>query len=95
MTQLEAVAFMGGVIGTGYLVIGCFFLRFWQRARDALFLAFAGAFFLLALNQVLPVLAGIPREEQGGVYLLRAAGFGLIIVAILVKNLGGGRSNAP
>jgi hypothetical protein len=82
------VAFAAGVLTCGYFLVGCFFMRFWVRARDFLFLIFAGAFFLLAANQALPILLGIPREEQGGVYLLRAAGFALIIIAILVKNIG-------
>ncbi|WP_436040821.1 DUF5985 family protein [Rhizobium sp. LjRoot98] len=30
-----------------------FFIRFWRRTRDALFAAFAAAFWLLALNQAL------------------------------------------
>lgn len=81
-------AFTGGALSLGFLVIALFFLHFWMRARDALFLIFAAAFCLLAANQALPILLGIPREEAAGVYLLRAAGFALIIVAVLVKNLG-------
>jgi hypothetical protein len=83
------IPFMAGVIKMGYFVAGFFFVRFWARTRDVLFLIFAGAFALLALNQALPVLMGVPREEQGSFYLLRAAGFGLIIIAILAKNVGG------
>ena len=82
------LSFFGGVIAAGYAVAAGFFLRFWVRTRDGLFLAFAGAFGLMAANQSLPVLLGIPREEQSGVYLLRLAAFVLIILAILRKNLG-------
>jgi hypothetical protein len=82
-------AFIAGALTAGYAVAGVFFLSFWRRTRDSLFLVFAFAFWLMALNQALPILMGIPREEQGGIYLLRLAAFILIIVAILRKNLSG------
>lgn len=81
------IGVMGGALAMGYAVAALFFLRFFARTRDTLFLAFAGAFALLALNQLLPVLSGLPGEEQSGFYLLRLAGFLVIIVAILSKNL--------
>ena len=79
--------FFGGVLTLGFLVVSVFFLKFWRRTGERLFLAFAAAFCLLAANQAVPVLFGIPREEQSYVYLLRLAGFGMIIAAILGKNL--------
>lgn len=88
MTQ-TTVAFVSGLITAGYTVAGVFFLSFWRRTKDSLFAVFAVAFWLMALNQALPVVLGIPREEQGGIYLLRAAAFTLIILAILRKNLSG------
>jgi hypothetical protein len=81
-------AFAGGALTLGFLIVGLFFLRFWRRTRDGLFLAFALAFALLATNQAVPVLAGIPSENQGYVYLLRLAAFVLIIAAVLRKNIG-------
>lgn len=84
----DHLSFFGGAIAAGYAVAAGFFMRFWGRTRYGLFLAFAGAFALMAANQSLPVLLGIPREEQSGVYLLRLAAFVLIILAILRKNLG-------
>ncbi len=81
------VAFMGGLSVAGYAIAGVFFLSFWRKTRDSLFMVFALAFGLMTLNQAVPVILGIPREEQGGIYLLRAAAFILIIVAILAKNL--------
>jgi hypothetical protein len=82
-------SFVGGVVAMGFAVAGLFFLRFFARTRDRLFLAFAGAFGLLALNQVLVILLAIPREEQSPFYLLRLAAFLLIIAAILSKNVRG------
>lgn len=81
-------AFWAGMITTGFLVIGLFFLRFWRRTGDRLFLAFAVAFWLFAANQALVALAGIPREEQSWIYLLRLAGFAVLLVAIVGKNVG-------
>ena len=85
------VAFVAGIISMGYVIGGFFFLRFWTRTRDSLFAVFAAAFWLMALNQALPVLLGIPREEQSGIYLLRLGAFILIIAAVLRKNLQGRR----
>jgi hypothetical protein len=81
------VAFAGGALTLGYLAAGLFFLKFWRRTRDALFLAFAAAFALLAGNQAVPVLFGVASEDQSYIYLLRLAGFALIIWAVLRKNL--------
>lgn len=80
------VAFMGGATAVGCLVAGLFFLRFWTRTRDGLFLAFAIAFWLMAVNQALPVLLALRDEAVGGIYLLRLTAFLLIIGAILAKN---------
>ncbi|WP_041373652.1 DUF5985 family protein [Phenylobacterium zucineum] len=85
------LAFFGGALTLGYLMAAAFFLKFWRRTRDALFLSFAAAFALLAMNQAAPVIFNIPREDQAPVYLLRLAGFALIIWAILRKNLQRGR----
>lgn len=79
--------FVAGVLTTGYFIAGLFFLKFWRRTRDSLFLTFACAFALMAVNQAVPALFGIPDEALGGVYLLRLAAFLLIIWAILRKNL--------
>lgn len=82
-----AVAFAAGALSLGFLAVGLFFLKFWRRTGDGLFLAFAVAFALLAANQAVPVVFGVPSEDQGYVYLLRLAAFLLIILAVLRKNL--------
>ncbi|HVZ99996.1 MAG TPA: DUF5985 family protein [Caulobacterales bacterium] len=80
--------FISGAIAMGYAVAAIFFLRFWRRTRDGLFLAFALAFVLLALNSALTVILGSLLEERSWIYLLRLAAFCLLIVAILRKNAG-------
>ncbi len=79
--------FVWGLITMGYLIAGLFFLRFWVRTREGLFAAFSAAFWLLALNQGLVAISGVPREEQTWFYLLRLVAFLIIIAAVVAKNL--------
>jgi hypothetical protein len=85
------IGFVGGALCLGFLVVSLNFLNFWRRTRDGLFLAFAAAFALLAVNQALVALLAIPDENRVGIYLLRLAAFGLIIWAVLRKNVSGER----
>ncbi len=78
--------FLSGALTMGFVVGGLFFLRFWTRTRDGLFLAFALAFWLLGLTQAILALGGIPVEERSWVYLIRLAAFLLILVSIFLKN---------
>ncbi|HYE26990.1 MAG TPA: DUF5985 family protein [Allosphingosinicella sp.] len=79
-------AFLSGAITIGFVVAGLFFLRFWKRTREGLFLAFALAFWLLGLGQALLTFTSIPIEERSWLYLLRLAAFALILVSIWIKN---------
>jgi hypothetical protein len=79
--------FVSGAITMGYLIAGVFFLKFWKRTQDGLFIVFACAFWLLALTQSLVSLTYVPREEQSWIYLFRLAAFALIIAAIIRKNV--------
>ena len=83
MTILD---FLAGAVTFGFVVAGLFFLRFWRRTGDSLFLAFAAAFFLLGIGQGLLALANIPVEERSWMYLFRLAAFALILMAIVRKN---------
>lgn len=87
----ELYLFLSGAVATGFVVAGLFFLRFWKRTRDSLFVAFAFAFWLLGLTQALLALADIPVEERSWLYLLRLAAFSLILVSIGLKNRGARR----
>jgi len=78
--------FLSGAVAFGFFVCGLFFLRYWRRTRDQLFLAFALAFALLGAGQAILALGNIPTEERGSIYLLRLAAFALILIAILRKN---------
>jgi len=81
------IDFLSGAITLGFFVAAAFFLRFWRRTHDRLFLAFAAAFALLALNQTLAAFLGASDELTPYTYLLRVLGFALILYAIIDKNV--------
>ena len=78
--------FLSGAVALGFFVCALFFLRFWRRTRDTLFLAFGLAFLLMGIGQSVLALASIPTEERGSIYLFRLAAFAVIILAIIRKN---------
>jgi uncharacterized membrane protein HdeD (DUF308 family) len=81
--------FLSGAITMGFAIAGLFFLRFWNRTREGLFLAFAFAFWLLGVAQALLVFTNIPDEERSWLFLLRLAAFSLILISIWGKNRKG------
>jgi len=78
--------FLSGAITLGFLVAGLFFLRFWRKTGDGLFLAFAAAFALLGIGQAVQALANVTQEERSYILLIRLAAFSIIIAAIVRKN---------
>lgn len=78
--------FLSGAITMGFVVAGLFFLRFWKRTHEGLFVAFALAFWLLGLTQALLSFTNIPVEERSWLYLLRLAAFSLILISVWLKN---------
>ena len=87
------IEFLSGAITLGFFIGAVFFLRFWRRTADRLFLAFASGFFLLALNQAAAQWLGAADERVGYTYLLRVVGFIIILAAIVDKNLARGKPN--
>ena len=85
------IEYLSGAVTLGYAVAALFFLRFWRRTGDRLFVAFAIAFVLLTLNQALAQWLGAADERVGYTYLLRVLGFILILGAIVDKNLSSAR----
>lgn len=81
------IEFLSGAVAMGFVVGALFFLRFWKRTGDRLFLAFGAAFALLALNQGLAQWIGAADERVAYTYLLRILGFVLILAAIVDKNV--------
>jgi Family of unknown function (DUF5985) len=81
------IEFLSGALTMGFVIGALFFLRFWRRTAERLFLAFAAAFLLLALNQALALWLGAADERVGYTYLLRVLGFVAILGAIIDKNV--------
>lgn len=81
------INFLAGMVTLGFFLAGVFFLRFWRRTGDRLFLAFAAAFTLLAANQLLAAFLGASDELTPYTYVLRVLGFVLILLAIVDKNI--------
>jgi uncharacterized membrane protein HdeD (DUF308 family) len=80
--------FLLGVIATSSVVAGVFFLKFWRRTRDTLFLAFGIAFLIEALNRAAVLFIEKPNEGSPWIYVVRLFAFLLILAAILNKNYG-------
>ena len=78
--------FLGGAISMGFTIASLLFLKFWRRTHDGLFLAFAAAFLLLAVNQALLSITNVPLEERSALYLIRLVAFLIIIGALWSKN---------
>jgi uncharacterized membrane protein HdeD (DUF308 family) len=81
-------AFMLGIIATSSLTAGVFFLKFWRKTRDSLFLAFGLAFVIEGLNRCAFLTLAKPNEGNPYIYTVRLLSFLLILGAILYKNYG-------
>ncbi len=80
--------FLLGVIAVTSLTAGMFFLKFWKRTRDSLFLCFAIAFLIEGLNRIAFLFVRNPSEGSPAIYIVRLFAFLLILGAILKKNYG-------
>ena len=80
------VTFLYGAAAVAFAVIGLYFLRFWTQSRDRLFLYFAVAFALLAVDRVMLGLVPLATEAREFVFLLRLFAFCLILFGIYQKN---------
>ena len=76
-----------GAICMGSLVIALFFLRFWRNSGDRFFLYFALSFFIEGLHRLYSALNDAGGEDSPLHYLIRLLAYGLILWAILEKNL--------
>jgi hypothetical protein len=80
--------FLLGVIVTASLTSGLYFLKFWKRTGDQLFLAFAAAFLIEGLNRLGFLFVEHPNEGSPVIYTVRFLAFLLIVNAIVRKNRG-------
>jgi len=80
-----------GAICMGSLVIALFFMRFWRDSGDRFFLYFAASFFIEGLHRLYSAVHDAGGEDSPLHYLIRLLAYGLILWAILEKNLPRGR----
>jgi hypothetical protein len=80
------IEFLNGAAAAGSLGVGLFFLRLWRETRDRFFALFGCAFWVLALNGLILILAEPESEHRHYFYLGRLLAFLLIIAAIVDKN---------
>ena len=78
--------FLNGISACASLIAGILFLRFWRDTRERLFLWFALAFWMFAINW--GGVATVPPADEGRYlfFLPRLAGFAFILAAIVDKN---------
>jgi hypothetical protein len=81
--------FLHGATSMGCIVATMYFLRFWRDTQDRLFVLFAIAFGLLALNRAALALGHPTDESTPYFYLARLAAFVLIAFAVIDKNRRG------
>lgn len=78
--------FLLGVIVCCSFVAGTFFLKFWRKTRDMLFLAFGIAFIIEGFNRASLLLVEQPNRGHVAIYLIRLSCYLLILGAIIFKN---------
>ena len=69
-----------------HVTIGLFFLSFWVKTKDRLFVMFCWAFWLMGLERLVSSLWVNDFELRPLVYVLRLLAFVLILIAIFDKN---------
>jgi hypothetical protein len=80
--------FLFGAVVMACFVAGLFFLKFWRKTRDRLFVIFAIAFWILGANWL--ALAFTQRNEvQTALFVVRFLAFVLILAGIIDKNRAG------
>lgn len=80
------INFLSGMVTAGYLVAALFFFRFWKRTKEPLFVTFSISFVLFAVGQFCALWFEGPHDDVAWIFLLRLAGFVLLLVGIVRKN---------
>ena len=86
MLTARLAPFVLGAIAMASLTAALFFVRFYRETREPLFVFFAAAFGLEALNRTLLAFVPAPDDAAPHFYLVRAFAYSLIVVGILLKN---------
>jgi uncharacterized membrane protein HdeD (DUF308 family) len=85
--QNEMSDLFAGAIAMASFVVALFFMRFWRSSRDRFFLDFALSFGIEGVHRIVSALTYDDNEDSPLHYLVRLLAYGLILWAILEKNL--------
>lgn len=80
------IQLVGGAITMGYAVTALFFLKYWRRTRDRLFLYFAISMAVLGAQRLALQWFSEKMEDTSLFYAIRLIAFGMILFAIWDKN---------
>jgi hypothetical protein len=89
MGRAVIVSAMYGAVTMGCVVVGLIFLRHWRDSTDRLFLMFALAFGILAVDYAVLAVVSFGDEWRPYVFSVRLIAFGLIVFGIIEKNRRG------
>lgn len=84
--MLNSTLLLQGMLAMGFTVAGLFFLKFWHASNERLFGAFALAFFIFAAERIALGIVGFGSPMAENLFVVRLAGFVLILAAIIDKN---------
>jgi hypothetical protein len=86
MRSAQLAPFVLGAISMGSAVAALFFARYYRDTRDRIFIYFAAAFAVEAVNRAVLAFERVPVEATPVLYLLRAASYTLILIGVFQKN---------
>jgi uncharacterized membrane protein HdeD (DUF308 family) len=82
--------FLLGIIVACSFAAGAYFLRFWRKTADPLFLGFGAAFLIEGANRIVFLFFEAPEAGNPVVYSVRLLSYLIILFAIANKNRRGG-----
>lgn len=80
------VIFLNGVSACAAGISALMFATFWRDTADRLFLRFAFAFSMFAINYAALAMVPPAEEARHWLYVIRLIGFALILAAVVDKN---------
>jgi hypothetical protein len=86
MLAARLAPFVLGSIVMASAIVALFFVRYYRETKDSLFLYFAAAFAVEAVNRTFLAFQPTPNEASPNLYILRAFAYSLILLGIYRKN---------
>jgi len=87
------INFLNGAISMAAAVAALVFLSFYRRTGDRLFIYFCTSFGIESVARLLFVMLHWNEQDNPAFYFLRLVAYGLIVAAIVDKNLAGRRGS--